>query len=117
MAFMAGTSLVRRGTLLDGMWAFNPHAYRELAPNGKPVGLLFLLLAVTLTFAGVGWLKRRRWGWQLAVAIIGTQDLSDSVYIFIGQIVQGAAGVAIAGALLFYITRSHVRRDFSVSPE
>src|SRR5712692_4737491 len=31
MAFIAGTSLLRRGTALDRMWALNPRAYDELA--------------------------------------------------------------------------------------
>src|SRR5262245_51045008 len=73
MAFVAGASLVRRGTPLDRMWALNPHAYEQLAPLGKPVGLFFLFLALALALAGTGWLKRQRWGWVLAVVIIGTQ--------------------------------------------
>jgi hypothetical protein len=60
MAFLAGTSLARRGTRLDRMWVLNTHVHHELAPFGKPVGLLFLSLAVALTFAGIGWLKHRR---------------------------------------------------------
>ncbi len=72
MAFLAGTTLVWRGTILDRMWALNPRAYDELAPLGKPMGLLFLSLAVALALAAIGWLKRRQWGWRLAVAIIGT---------------------------------------------
>jgi hypothetical protein len=94
------------------MWVLNPHAYHDLAPFGKPVGLLFLSLAVALTFAGIGWLKYRRWGWQLAVAIIATQLLGDSVNIFFGRIVQGMVGVTMAGMLLFYITRANVRAAF-----
>lgn len=113
IAFIAGTSLARPGTVLDRMWALNPRAYHDLAPFGKPVGLLFLLLAVALTFAGIGWLKHRRWGWRLAVAIIGTQVLGDSVNIFFGRVLQGLVGVTIASALLFYITREPVSTTFS----
>jgi hypothetical protein len=47
MAFIAGASLVKRGTALDRMWALNPHAYDELAPLGKAAGLLFLSLATS----------------------------------------------------------------------
>jgi hypothetical protein len=116
MAFLAGSSLARCGTVLDRIWVLNPHAYHDLAPRGKPVGLLFLLLAVALTFAGIGWLKQRRWGWQLAVAIIGTQVLGDFVSIFFGKIVQGMVGVAIAGTLLLYITRERVSATFVSVP-
>jgi hypothetical protein len=37
----------------------NPRAYSELAPYGKTIGILFLLLGITLAVAGVGWLNRR----------------------------------------------------------
>lgn len=117
MAFLAGTTLVWRGTILDRMWALNPRAYDELAPLGKPMGLLFLSLALALALAGTGWLKRRRWGWQLAVALIGTEVLGNCVNIFFGRAAQGLAGVTIAGALLLYITRPYVRATFAVKPK
>jgi hypothetical protein len=116
-AFLAGTTLLWRGTFLDGIWVLNPRAYDELAPLGKTVGLLFLSLAVGLALAATGWLKRRRWGWQLAVAIIGIQVLGDFVNIFFGHAVQGLVGVTIAGALLLYITRPYVRTTFGVKPK
>src|ERR1700682_4756427 len=83
MAFLAGVTLVWRGTALDRMWALNPRAYNELAPFGKTVGILFLLLAVTLVVASVGWFKRCVWGWKLGVAIIAAQLLGDSINVFL----------------------------------
>ena len=112
MASLAGITLVWRGTTLNTIWKLNPRAYSELAPLGKPIGLLFLSLAAPLAIAGTGWLKRRRWGWQLAVVIIGTQVLGDITNIFYGHIIQGLVGVAIAGALLFYMTRPLIRARF-----
>jgi hypothetical protein len=117
MAFIAGTSLTKRGTALDRMWSLNWQAYNELAPLGKAAGLLFLSLAVGLALAAAGWFKRRRWGWQLAVAIIGTQVLGDFANIFFGRAVQGLVGVTIAGALLLYITRPYVRAHFAIKPK
>jgi hypothetical protein len=110
LACAAGISLTRPGTVLERMWALNSRAFQELAPLGPSVGLLFLVLAVALMLAGAGWLKRRRWGWQLAVAIIGTQVLGNCIQIFPGRVTEGIVGVTIAGALLFYITRGRVRR-------
>jgi hypothetical protein len=117
MAFLAGTTLIWRGTFLDRMWVLNPRAYEELAPLGKPAGFLFLLVAVALILAGTGWLKRRRWGWQLTIAIIGMQVLGDSISILLGRTVQGLIGVAIAAAVLLYITRPYVRATFAVEPK
>src|SRR5882672_6005954 len=89
MAFLAGITFVWPGTSLDRMWTLNPRAYDELVPLGKTVGLLFLSLAMALALAAAGWLKRRRWGWQLAVAIIGAEVLGNFVNIFFGRAVQG----------------------------
>ncbi len=47
-AFLAGTTLVWRGTALDHAWALNPRAHRELAPLGWMIGIPFLLLGATL---------------------------------------------------------------------
>lgn len=113
MAGAAGISLARRGTVLERMWALNPRAFQELAPLGPIVGLLFLFLAAALLIAGIGWLKSRKWGWLLAVAIIGSQVMGNAVQILLGHVVEGIVGVAIAGALLFYITRKPMRRIFA----
>src|SRR5262245_37200309 len=112
MAFVAGFTLLERGTVLDRMWTLNPRAYRALAPLGKSLGIPFLLLSFALAVASVGWLKRRLWGWWLAVGIVAMQVLGGVTHIFLGRIVQGATGVAIAGALLLYVLRARVRAVF-----
>jgi hypothetical protein len=67
---------------------------------------------MTFAFTGMGWFKRRLWGWALAVAVIATQVLGGAVNIFMGRIVEGGIGVAIAGALLFYALRAEVKSVF-----
>jgi hypothetical protein len=79
MASFAAITLLWRGTALDGLWALNPTAYKQLAPLGRMVGILFLTLSATLITAGIGWFRRRLWGWRLAIAIIATQVLGDVV--------------------------------------
>ncbi len=112
MASLVGTTLAWRGTLLDRVWTLNPRAYNQLAPFGKAVGIPFLLLSFTLAVASVGWFKHRLWGWRLAVAIIATQVLGDSVNIWSGHYVEGGIGVTIAGALLLYLLRADVKSVF-----
>jgi hypothetical protein len=112
MASLAAITLLWRGTALDGIWVLNPTAYRELMPLGGSVGILFLLLAATLTVAGIGWFRRRRWGWRLAIAIIATQVLGDVVSCVRGDFLRGGIGVIIAGGLLLLLLRSKVRAAF-----
>jgi hypothetical protein len=108
-----GNNLGWQGSALDRIWRPNPHAHKELAPFGRVAGIAFLLLAATLTVACVGWLKRRPWGWRLAVAIIAMQVLGNLVNIFMGDLLRGGIGFLIAGALLFYLLGSRLRSAFA----
>lgn len=112
IASLAGTSLVLGGTALDRMWSLNPDAYKQLAPFGRMMGFPFLVLGVGLAISAVGWFNRRLWGWWSAVVIIGTQLLGDLINVWRGQLVPGAIGFAIAGAVLFYLFRRDVRAVF-----
>ncbi len=113
MALLAGSTLIWPGTVLDRAWNLNPAAYARLAPFGRTVGIPFLLLSATLILAGIGWFRRRLWGWALAVAIIATQLLGDLVNAFMGDVVRGGFGFLIAAALLFYLLRPNVRSAFA----
>ena len=71
------------------------------------------MLGVALATAGIGWFRRRLWGWKLAVAIIATQVLGDVVNCLRGDLLRGGTGVIIAGALLLFLLRSKVRAAFA----
>jgi hypothetical protein len=116
MASLAGFTLVWRGTFLDRMWRLNPVAYAQLAPLGASVGYAFILLAAALALAATGWFKRRFWGWLLAVTIISTQLVGDAVNLARGDVLRGATGVVIAGALLLYLLSRKVRSWFQNRP-
>ena len=112
MAALAGTTLVWQGTALDRLWVLNKSAYMQLAPIGRLVGALFLVLSTTFVAAAVGWFKRHVWGWRLAVGIISTQVAGDLINLVRGDFLRGVTGVTIAGALLFYLLRPNVRTAF-----
>jgi hypothetical protein len=113
MASLAATTLLWRGTALDRVWALNPTAYKQLAPLGRIVGILFLGLGAALIAAGIGWFRRRLWGWRLAVVIIFTQVLGDVVNCVRGDWLRGGTGVIIAGALLLFLLRPRTRATFA----
>jgi hypothetical protein len=113
MASLAATTLLWRGTVLDRVWVLNPMAYKQLAPLGNTVGVLFLVLAATLTTAGIGWFQRRLWGWRLAVVIIATQVLGDVVNCVRGDWLRGGTGVIVAGALLLFLLQPRIRAAFA----
>jgi len=113
MAGLAATTLLWQGTVLDRAWTLNPTAYKQLAPLGSKIGILFLLLAVTLITAGIGWFRRRLWGWRLAVAIIAIQVLGDVVNCVSGDWLRGGTGVIIASALLLFLLQPRMRATFA----
>lgn len=113
MAGLAATTLLWRGTALDGVWNLNPAAYKQLAPLGVIVGIFFLLLSVALFTAGIGWFRRSLWGWRLAVVIIGIQVLGDVVNCIRGDLLRGGIGVTIAGALLLFLLQPKIRGTFT----
>jgi hypothetical protein len=113
MASLAAITLLWRGTGLDHIWALNPTAHAQLAPLGGTVGGLFLLLGAALATAGIGWFRRRLWGWRLATAIIATQVLGDAVNCVRGDWLRGGTGVVIAGALFLFLLRPKIRAVFT----
>ena len=112
MAGLAAITLLWRGTPLDRLWVLNQMAYNRLVPMGRTVGILFLLLSVALAMAGIGWFRRRPWGWRLAVVIIATQVVGDLVNCVRGDSLRGGTGVIIAGALLLFLWRRKMRDSF-----
>ena len=65
--------------------------------------MVFLLLALALGTVAVGWFQKKRWGWRLAVCIIGIQVLGDLVNLTKGDYARGVTGVVTAGPLLIYL--------------
>jgi len=113
MASLAATTFLWRGTALDRIWALNPLAYRQLASLGGTVGILFLLLGAALITAGIGWFRRRLWGWKLAVVIIAAQVLGDVFNCARGNWLRGGAGTIVAGALLLFLLQPRTRATFT----
>ncbi len=113
MASLAGVTLVWRGTFLDRLWMLNPRAYTQLSPLGAAVGIAFLCLGVTLAVAGVGWYRRRFWGWVLVIVIIATQVLANLVNAAKGDFLAGGAGLLLSGTLFCFLLRLKVRAIFT----
>jgi len=115
MAGYAAVTLLKPGTVLDGLWVLNKAGHAQLASWGKSAGFGFILLSLLLCAASVGWFQRRYWGWALGTTIIAINAVGDLVNLAIGEHLKGAMGVAIAGLLLIYMTRPGVWNYFKRS--
>src|SRR5256886_9574751 len=102
MAFLAGTTLLWPGTLLDRLWILNPRAYRQLSPLGTTAGIAFLLLGVILAVAGGGWGRRPHWGWGFAVGLISNQGFGRLVDAPKRDSLRGGAGFPFFPAPLYF---------------
>ncbi len=112
MAAYAAVTLLKPGTILDGLWVLNKTAHAQLVSLGKGAGLGFVVVSALLCAAAVGWFRRRYWGWILGVTIVAMNAAGDLVNLAIGEHLKGAVGVAIAGLFLLYMTSSGVRNYF-----
>jgi hypothetical protein len=112
MAAYAAVTLIKPGTALDSLWVLNKTGHAQLASLGKAVGLGFAALSTLMFAAAFGWFRRYYWGWVLGTTIIGVNAAGDLLNFTRGEHLKGAVGVAIAGLLLIYMTRSGVRNYF-----
>jgi hypothetical protein len=90
-----------------------PDSLQATRAAGTYCRILFPLLGAALTLAGIGWFRRRLWGWRLAVAIIATQVAGDFLNCVRGEWLRGGTGVVITGALLLYLLRPIVKNTFA----
>ena len=117
MALYAAITLLHPGTVLDGLWSLNPDAHRQLVLFRKPAGALLLVVAAVAVITGIGWFRRRLWGWRLAVVGISTQIVGDCVNLIRGDFLRGGAGVLIGAALLLLLLSNKVKKNFNPAGE
>ena len=107
-----GISLLLPGTPLDAIWLLRPDRQALLMPYRQYVGPGFLALAIPMALASVGCFLGKPWGWWLAVAIFAANGIGDAVQLLTGHLLEGAFGLVVAGALIFWLTRPQVRAAF-----
>ena len=75
--------------------------------NGGAFPVVALVLVAGLIAAGVGLLQGRRWGWYLAMVVVGLSALRDllSASLF---------GLLIDALIIFLLTRPATRAKFGV---
>jgi hypothetical protein len=116
LAFVVAASLVFPLTRLDRLWDLNKPAalfFRKM-PGLSAAGLA--AIGITTAIAAVALTRRRIWGWWYAVLLF-TADCVGGVVrlIVLREPLQSLAGIAIAAAFLYAITRRRVRCWFNTT--
>jgi hypothetical protein len=114
IAVAAGTTLIWPGSPVDVIWSIrNDDTHAQMVALGPAAGLgLWVVAAVALATA-IGSFQQRRWAWWLAVAALAVNAVSDVARMAMGGVLEGAIGVVIAGAILFWLTRPGARGQWA----
>jgi hypothetical protein len=75
--------------------------------NGGSLPILLALVVAGLIAAGVGLLQGRRWGWYLAIVVVGLTVILD---LLRGNLI----GLLIDALIIFLLTRPATRAKFGV---
>ena len=75
--------------------------------DGSGLLVIPLLLVIGLIAAGVGLLQGRRWGWYLAMVVVGLTVILD---LLRGNLI----GLLIDALIIFLLTRPSTRAKFGV---
>lgn len=108
-----GMALLAPGSAFEAVWGLYPARRSLLMPYRAWLAPGFLFLAIAMALASIGCFRRRRWGWRLAVAIFVVNGLGDLAQLLFGHFLEGGIGVAVAGAILCYLSRPATRSLFA----
>ena len=108
-----GTALLLPGSKLGAIWVLYPARRSLLMPYRIWLGPEFLALAIGMIAASTGCFRQRKWGWWLAVGIFLVNGISDVGQILLGHLLEGGIGVAVASAILLYMSQPKVRATFT----
>ena len=105
-------SLTFPGSFLEPIWRLNRHAYEQFIRLGSWAIVLMSVVCVACLCAAIGLYLRRRWGYWLAVAMLGANLVGDLLAVTTGQEPRAIVGVPVALLVLIYLMRRRVRSLF-----
>jgi hypothetical protein len=105
-------SLAFPSSWLEPMWRLNPEARRVFADLGPWAVLLMSAVAAACAGAAVGLWSGRRWGYLLAVGVVGTNLLGDLLNGLVRGDHRTLIGLPIGGAMLAYLLSRRIRHRF-----
>lgn len=112
MAGIAAGSLFFPGSFLEPMWKLNPRARTAFEGMGIGAPLLLAVVSLACALACAGLWRRRRWGYWMAVAVLGFNLAGDLVNTVAGIEPRAAIGIPITAALLLYLSSRRARGWF-----
>jgi hypothetical protein len=113
LSFLAGLSLLFPDGALNQMWRLNPHGHDRLLRMGIWSILLLFAASSACAATAVGLWKRARWGYILAIVLIGIYMVSGMVFTVLRIEPSAFVGVPIALFIILYLLTNRVRTYFA----
>jgi uncharacterized membrane protein (DUF2068 family) len=107
--------LLAPGPWAAPIWRLKPSAQADFRALGVVAPALMLLVSVACAGAAIGLWRGRRWGYWLAIGVLGTNLIGDLANAVLRHDWLTLIGVPIGGALLIYMSRSQVRSRFQAA--
>jgi hypothetical protein len=82
-----------------------PSAQTDLRALGAVAVPLMLLVSIACAGAAVGLWRGRRWGYRLAIGVLGINLIGDVTNAVLRHDWRTLIGVPIGGAMIMYLTR------------
>lgn len=83
-----------------------------IASGADGGGRGFAVLSVVLASTTVGWWRRRRWAWFMALGILVVNLVSDVLRTVMTQQWSGASGLFVEGLIVIWISSRPVRLHY-----
>jgi hypothetical protein len=105
MSGLTAVMLLFPGSVLEPLWRLNPRAREVFGTMGLGAVLLMALVCVACGTAAQGLLRRKRWGYWTALAILTINLAGDVVSAVIAHDWRTLIGLPIGGAMVLYLVK------------
>ena len=112
ISLTAGISLFLPNSFLGSIWRLNPRAHEKLTSLGVWGSILLSTVSAFCAAAAIGLWCRLRWGYWIAVCLIGINLIANVTNVLLGTEPRAIVGIPIAAAILAYLMRKRVREAF-----
>lgn len=112
---VTAVALLLPGRWSEAMWRLNPAARVGFEAMGPWGVVLMVVVALACGAAGVGLWCGRRWGYRLAVGVLGVNLLGDVANALVRGDRRTLIGLPIGGAMLAYLLTRRIRRRFAAA--
>ena len=105
-------ALLFPGGILEPMWRLKPEAHEQFLRMGLWGVALMVAVGLACALSAYGLLVFARWGYWLALSLIGLNLVSDLADAVLRADFRTLIGLPIGGAMIAYLLSAPVKRRF-----